>query len=169
MHLNYESSVITKLKRFLSGYARHLFWSLLTILGGLFLYLVTTLAIGYRPYSDRPRSGRHLEWELLDWNTLSFLFRFLFFLGIYLLAVLTLTFILFRLLRLIGYNRIVFALLGGLITGLVTFYVTLAIGWYIAISQVTVMVAGGLGFLYGATLFPGIINRPIQPDTRQPA
>lgn len=161
--------MIEKLKRFLSGYARHLFWSLLIILGGLFIYLVAALSVGYRPYSDRPRSGQHLNWELLDWHTLAFLFRFLLFLGAYLLAVLTLTFILFKLLRLIGYNRTVFALLGGLITGLVTLYVTLAIGWYIAINQVTVLVAGGLGLVYGATLFPVIINRHSHSDTQLPA
>jgi hypothetical protein len=158
--------VIKELKRFLSGYGRHLLWSLLIILGGLFIYLVTALSVGYRPYSGRPRSGWHLQWELLDWSTLSFLFRFLMFLGTYLLAVLTLTFILFRLLRLLGYNRIVFALLGGLITGLATFYVTLAIGWYIAINELTVIVAGGLGLIYGATLFPVIIGQHKHPDTQ---
>jgi hypothetical protein len=161
--------VIKELKHFLSGYARHLFWSLLIILGGLFIYLVLALAVGYRPYSDRPRSGLQLQWELLDWGTLSFLFRFLLFLGAYLLAVLTLTFIFFKFLRLIGYNRIVFALLGGLITGLVTFYVTLAIGWYIAINELTVIVAAGLGLVYGATLFPLIINQHKHPDSQEPA
>ena len=84
------------------------------------------------------------------------------------MAALTLTFVVFRLLRLIGYNRIVFTLLGGLITGLVTFYVTLAIGWYIAINELTVIVAGGLGLAYGATLFPAIIHPAPHPDTRQP-
>ena len=158
-----------RLKRFLSGYGRHLFWGLLIILGGLFIYLTTALAVGYRPYSDRPRSGWPLDWELLDWTTLSFLFRFLLFLGTYLLAALTLTFILFRLLRLLGYNRIVFALLGGLITGLATCYVTVAIGWYIAINDLTVIVAGALGMIYGATLFPVIINQHQYPDTEQPA
>jgi hypothetical protein len=157
---------VKRLKRFLSGYARHVFWGLLFILGGLFIYLTIALSVGYRPYSDRPRSGWRLEWELLDWSTLSFLFRFLLFLGTYLLAALTLTFILFKLLRLIGYNRIVFALLGGLITGLVTCYVTLAIGWFIAINELTVIVAGGLGLVYGATLFPVIIHQHHHPDTQ---
>lgn len=157
-----------KLKRFLSGYGRHLFWGLLIILGGLFIYLTVALSVGYRPYSDRPRSGRQLEWELLDWSTLSFLFRFLLFLGTYLLAALTLTFVVFKLLQLIGYNRIVFALLGGLITGLATCYVTLAIGWYIAINELTVIVAGGLGMLYGASLFPVIIHQQPHAETQQP-
>ena len=158
----------TELKHFFSGYARHLCWGLLIILGGLFIVLVAALAVGYRPYSDRPRSGLNLHWQLLDWHTLAFLFRFLLFLGGYLVAVLTLTFVVFRLLRLIGYNRIVFALLGGVVTGLGALYVTLAIGWYIAINALTVIVAAGLGLVYGATLFPAIIHPPPPAGTRQP-
>jgi hypothetical protein len=150
---------VKKLKQFLFGYGRHLFWGLLIILGGLLVYLTAALSVGYRPYSSRPGADWHPGWEWPDWGTLIFLFRFLVLLGVYVLAALTLTFILFRLLRLIAYNRIVFALLGGLITGLLSFYITLGIGWYIAVNELTVLVAGGLGLVYGATLFPIIINQ----------
>ena len=152
-----------KLKQFLFGYGQHLFWGLLIILGGLLVYLTAALLVGYRPYSDRPRSGFNLEWQLLDGATLVFLFRFLALLGVYVLAALTLTFIFFRLLRLIGYNRIVFALMGGLAIGLSTCYITLGIGWYIAVNELTVLVAGGLGLIYGTTLFPIIINQRKYP------
>jgi hypothetical protein len=155
---------VKKLKQFLFGYGRHLFWGLLIILGGLLVYLTAALAVGYRPYSSRPGVNWHPEWVLPDGATLIFLFRFLALLGVYVLAALTLNFILFRLLRLIAYNRIVFALMGGLAIGLSTFYITLGIGWYIAVNELTVLVAGGLGLIYGATLFPIIINQNKYPQ-----
>jgi hypothetical protein len=148
---------VKKLKQFLFGYGRHLFWGLLIILGGLLVYLTTAITVGYRPYSSRPGAG----WP--DWATFLFLFRFLTLLGVYVLAALTLNFILFRLLRLIAYNRIVYALMGGLAIGLSTFYITLGIGWYIAVNELTVLVAGGLGLIYGMTLFPIIINQNKYP------
>lgn len=147
------------MKQTLTKFAKHLLLGLLVILGGLFLYMIVVQIIGYLPYSDRPGSGWYKDDLSISWNEINYIWGFIWFLGIYILAELILVYGLFRLFTLIGYNRTVYATLGGLIIGFLTFYSTLGIGWYIAIDSSSVIAGGILGMLYGATLFP-IYLRP---------
>ncbi len=87
-----------------------------------------------------------------------FIVDFLLFLSIYVLAELIIVFIVFRVIRLIGYNRIVFGFFGGLVFFFFTGYVTLGIGWYIALDFSTVIAGGILGAIYGATIFPKFLK-----------
>ena len=77
---------------------------------------------------------------------------------------LIIVYLLFLLLRLVGYNRIVFAMLGGLIIGFLSLYMTLGIGWYIAIDGSTILAGGILGLIYGCTLFPKFL-KPVNQTT----
>ena len=150
----------------LKSFGKHLLWGLIIILGGLFIYLITIMTIGYLPYSDRPGPGWHKDHWSISWGEIKFVIDFLLFLGIYVLGELIVGYLLFRLIRLVGYNKIVFAVLGGLIFGFLTLYVTLGIGWYIALDGSTVLVGGVLGLLYGATFFPKFM-RPISIKINQ--
>lgn len=143
-----------ELKRF----GLHLLSGLFIILGGLFVYLISIMLVGYLPYSDRPGSGWYKGQIHISWQTISFIGSFILFLGIYLLAALIISYLLLRIISLFGYNRLVFALLGSLIIGFLSFYVTLGIGWYIALDDSTVIAAGILGIVYGATLFPKYLD-----------
>lgn len=138
----------------LKKFGKHLLFGTLIILGGLFLYMIFTISIGYIPYSDRPGSGWYDKDFGISWNEISAVLGFIIFLGIYIISSLAIVYLLFRLLRLIGYNRVVFKILGGLVIGILSSYWTMGIGWYIAIDGSTVIVGGILGLIYGSTLFP---------------
>jgi hypothetical protein len=135
----------------------HLLWGTIVVLGGLFSYLNVALLLGYLPYSDRPGPGWHpgVSLSLAELQSIG---GFILFLSIYWLPTLLLIYFLFRLLRLVGYNRLVYAVLGGIIIGVAAGYVTLAIGWYIALDGSTVWAGIILGLLYGATLFPKFLK-----------
>ena len=144
----------------MKNFAKHILWGSVVILGGLFLYMVISEAVGYLPYSDRPGPGWYRGKVSIAAPDLSYISGFILFLGLYLLVWLIIVFLLFRLLRLIGYNRILFAILGGIIIGAVTFYLTLGAGWYIALDGSTVSVGALLGTIYGSTLFPKFLKPP---------
>lgn len=140
------------------NFGKHLLWGLAIILGGLFLYMVAALMVGYLPYSDRPGPGWYEGEIQMNWKGVKFIIDFILFLGIYITGSLVLVFLLFRIFRLFGYNRLVYSILGGLIIGFVSLYCTLGIGWYIAIDGSTVIAGGFLGCLYGATIFPKLLK-----------
>lgn len=151
------------LKENLLNFVKHLLWGVMIILGGLFLYMTLIQAIGYLPYSDRPGSGWYKDEFSLTWNEIEYIWGFIWFLGIYISVELIIVYFLFRLFRLIGYNRVVFAILGGLIIGFLSLYTTFGIGWYIAIDSSSVICSGILGIIYGSTLFPTYI-KPIKKE-----
>jgi hypothetical protein len=155
----------SNLKGLLIQFGKHLFFGLLIILGGIFLYMICTISIGYLPYSDRPGPGWYKKPFGISWEEINYIWDFILLLGVYILGVLVIVYLLFRLFRLIGYNGIVYSILGGLIIGFLSFYVTLGIGWYIAIDDSTVLIGGILGLIYGAILFPKFL-RPIKRVTR---
>ncbi|MDO7887893.1 hypothetical protein [Hymenobacter cheonanensis] len=135
----------------------HMLWGTSVVLGGLFCYLIVTLLIGYIPYSDRPGPGWH-PGAAISLAEIQFIGGFLLFMSIYWLPTLLLLYFLFRLLRLIGYNKLIYAVLGGIIIGIAAGYWTLAIGWYIALDESTVWAGSVLGLLYGAILFPKFLK-----------
>lgn len=139
-------------------FGRHLLFGLLIILGGLFLYMTIAISIGYLPYSDRPGSGWYKKPFGISWDEISYIWSFILFLGIYILGTLIIVYFLFRLFRLIGYNKIIYSILGGLIIGFLSLYWTYGIGWYIAIDGSTILTGGILGVIYGATLFPKFLK-----------
>ena len=122
-------------------------------MGGLFLYMVVVQAIGYLPYSDRPGPGWYDE-SSFSWNQISYIGGFIGFLGIYIFVELVVVYLLFLLFQMIGFNHVVYAILGGLIIGFLTAYITMGMGWYIAIDGSSVVVGGLLGAFYGAVMFP---------------
>ena len=132
------------MKQTLIRFAKHLLWGLLIILGDLFFYMVVVQAIGYLPYSDRPGPGWH-DGLFFSWSQISYIGGFIGLLGIYILAELVVVYLLFRLFRFIGFNRMVYGVLGGLLIGFLTAYITMGIGWYIAIDGSSVIVVGLLG------------------------
>lgn len=139
-------------------FGRHLLFGLLIILGGLFLYMTIAISIGYLPYSDRPGPGWYKKPFGISWDEISYIWSFILFLGIYILGTLIIVYFLFRLFRLIGYNKIIYSILGGLIIGFLSLYWTYGIGWYIAIDGSTILTGGILGVIYGATLFPKFLK-----------
>ena len=139
-------------------FGRHLLFGLLIILGGLFLYMTIVISIGYLPYSDRPGPGWYKKPFGISWDETRYIWSFILFLGIYILGTLIIVYFLFRLFRLIGYNRITYSILGGLIIGFLSLYWTYGIGWYIAIDGSTILTGGILGLIYGATLFPKFLK-----------
>jgi hypothetical protein len=145
------------MKSILKNFAWHLFTGLLIIICGLFVYLFIIMLCGYLPYSDRPGPGWHKGMHINS-EEIMFIVDFLLFLSIYVLAELIIVFIVFRVIRLIGYNRIVFGFFGGLVFFFFTGYVTLGIGWYIALDFSTVIAGGILGAIYGATIFPKFLK-----------
>jgi len=142
------------LKTNLKQFGKHVFFGLLIILGGLFLYMTITISIGYLPYSDRPGSGWFNKDFGISWPEINSILGFISLLSIYIISTLIFVYLLFRLIRLIGYNQVIFSILGGLVIGILSGYWTMGIGWYIAIDDSTVIVGGVLGLIYGATLFP---------------
>ena len=142
------------LKTSIQNFGKHLLWGLLIISGGLFLYMVFVQTIGYLPYSDRPGPGWYRNEISISWDQIVYILGFISMLSIYILAELILVYGLFLLFRLIGYNRITYSILGGIIVGFLSFYSTLGIGWYIAIDLSSVIAGGILGIIYGSTLFP---------------
>ncbi|MDT0643066.1 hypothetical protein RM553_09525 [Zunongwangia sp. F363] len=146
------------MKKILKDLGKHILWSSLIVLGGLFLYMIIVQIIGYLPYSDRPGPGWQNDGNILSWQGISMIGGFISFLGIYILVSLLIIFGLFRIFRLFGYNRIVFSTLGGLAIGLISFYWTMGIGWYIAIDFSTIIAGGILGLIYGAFLFPRFLK-----------
>jgi hypothetical protein len=92
------------LKNSLRQFGLHLLFGLLIILGGLFVYLIFAIAVGYLPYSDRPGPGWYKKRFGIGWDEIRFVFEFILFLGIYILGTLIIVYLLFRLFRLIGYK-----------------------------------------------------------------
>lgn len=146
------------MKNIIKNIGNHLLWGILIILGGLFLYMVFAQMMGYLPYSDRPGPGWYEGGIRVDWDGIMFVLDFIFFLGIYITASLIVIYGLFRIFRIFGYNRTIDSILGGLIIGSVSLYWTLGIGWYIAIDGSTVIAGGIFGSLYGATIFPRLLQ-----------
>lgn len=145
------------MKQILIELGKHLLWGLLIILGGLFFYMVMVQEIGYLPYSDRPGRGWY-DGLPFSWSQISYIGGFIGLIGIYIFAELVVVYILFRLFRLMGFNHMVYAVLGGLVIGFLTAYITMGMGWYIAIDGSSVIVGGLLGAFYGAVLFPNIFR-----------
>lgn len=135
-------------------FAKHIIYGLLTILGGLFLFMCLAICVGYIPYSDRPGPGWYNKPFGISSKEVYFILNFLIFLGIYILGSLIIVYFIFRLLRLVGYNKIVFSILGAITIGALSFYWTLGIGWYIALGSVPVYAGGIFGAVYGGFLFP---------------
>ena len=145
------------MKQTLINFGKHLLWGLLIILGGLFFYLVGAQAIGYLPYSDRPGPGWYGGLSF-SWSQISYIGGFIGLFGIYIFVELVVVYVLFRLFRLVGFHHILYPILGGLVIGFLTAYITMGIGWYIAIDRSSVMVGGLLGAFYGAALFPSLFR-----------
>lgn len=120
--------------------------------------MTIAISIGYLPYSDRPGPGWYKKPFGISLDEVNYIWGFILFLGIYILGTLIIVYLFFRLFRLIGYNRIIFSILGGLIIGFLSLYCTLGIGWYIAIDRSTILAGGALGLIYGAMLFPKFLK-----------
>lgn len=112
----------------------HILLGLLIIIGGLYIFVM-----GYKGVTFVKNSGE--EYFFLN-------------LGIAILVELVLVFGLFSLLKLIGYNKIVYRILGGVIIGVSTFLITEIALWFVPIGQSVSNLAGLLGLIYGAVLLP---------------
>lgn len=159
-------AIISILKTFFTQLGWHLLFSSLIILGGLFIYMSIAYSIGYLSYSDRPGPGWTDKSFGIDWETLLFIGNFVLFLGIYVIGTLLILYLLFKIFVLIGFNRIVYSIIGGITIGFLCFYWTAGIGWYIAIDFSTILVGGILGSIYGATLFPTFLNPTLKSSSR---
>jgi hypothetical protein len=123
---------------------------------GLVLTLTISSAVGYLPYSDRPGPG---------WTQPVFSFALLgFYLSWSVLLLLptaiygTVIFAWLRLLTFLDAPRVITRVVGALSAGLVAFYVTAGVGWYLSIALFPVFVAAGLGAGWGALLLPRFLG-----------
>lgn len=142
------------MKQIFKKLGKHIFWGLLLILGGLFLYIITIWTIGYIPFTDNRSFGWQEEKLSISYDDINHIWQFIRLLAIYVFVELIIVYGIFSLFKLIGYNRLIYAVLGGIIIGLLTFYSALRTGWEIEVDISSIIAGGVFGFIYGTTLFP---------------
>ncbi|UPT77495.1 hypothetical protein MN086_10660 [Sulfurovum sp. XGS-02] len=113
---------------------------------------------GYLAYSDRPGPGWYAEPFSLSWE--EFLSNTVYILGwalllsIYAIIIALVLFGLVRLLERFKMPDLGVAIVGAVLSGLLSAYIVLGIGWYIAIGLPAIIVGLVLGMLFGAFLLP---------------
>ena len=125
---------------------------------GLVFTMTISSALGYLPYSDRPGPG---------WTEPFFSFALLgFYLSWSVLLLLptaiygTVIFAWLRVLNVLAAPRVIIRVVGALSAGVVAFFVSAGVGWYISIATFPVLVAAGLGAGWGAVLLPRYLGSP---------
>ena len=131
---------------------------LLVVVGGSFCFLSVAPVFGYLPYSDRPGPGWFgrvpaIGWAEF-WRGAVFMLGWVALLLPYAIVAGLIVFAIARLLERFRTPRAVVAIISGLLSGFVSGYIVLGIGWYIAISEVAVDVASVLGLMFGGLLLP---------------
>ncbi|MGM0582241.1 MAG: hypothetical protein ACQETL_16300 [Bacteroidota bacterium] len=150
------------MKPIVINFVKHLLFGSLIILGGIFSYLLIVRTLGYLPYSHAPGPGWYDDYPIV-WEEVEFFWDFILTLGIYVVGVLIVFFVLFKLFLRIGYNEKVYSALGAAAFSFSASFLTGITGWFIALDLSTIIVGGSLGSLYGAMLFPFYI-KPIEKE-----
>lgn len=114
--------------------------------------------LGYLPYSHSPGPGWYPDKYDLNWEEAKFFLKFILMLGIYLLPTLALIFGLFKLLLRIGYHRIIFSTLAGILISFATTCLTTITGNYIALDLSTSFAGAFFGYIYGFFILPYYIK-----------
>jgi len=131
---------------------------LLVVVGGVLAFLSLAPVFGYLPYSDRPGPGWYGRFPAITWSQFwhgaSSCFGWSLLLLPYAAVCGLALFLVIRVLERFRTSHFVVAVVGALLGGLVSGYVVLGIGWYIAIAAAPVWVAMMLGLLFGAWLLP---------------
>jgi len=131
---------------------------LLVVVGGVLAFLSLAPVFGYLPYSDRPGPGWYGRFPAISWRQFwqgaSFSLEWSVLLLPYAAACGLALFLVVRVLERVRTSHFVVAVAGALLGGLVSGYVVLGVGWYIAIAAAPVWVATLLGLLFGAWLLP---------------
>jgi len=131
---------------------------LVIVVGGTTLFLILSPLSGYLPYSDRPGPGWHSEpfhMTLSDFiGNAQFMLSWALFLSLYAIAIGLILLGLARLLEHFRLNRIAVSIICSVISGFLSAYIVLGIGWYIAISSAAINVSLVLGLIFGAFVLP---------------
>lgn len=131
---------------------------LLVVVGGSVCFLSLAPVFGYLPYSDRPGPGWIGKFPGIGWADFWHGVVFMSGWALLLMPLATIAaLILFSIARILEWLKTppsVVAVIGGLLAGLVSGYIVLGLGWYIAIAQAPVYFAAILGLVYGSVLLP---------------
>ena len=136
------------------GLAQAVGFYLLVAFGTSVVALVVMAFVGYVPYSDRPGPGWYGLRLAITAREVEFFVGWWAFTGLYAMPVGALLFALQDVLRLVRAPRWLVTTVCGLAGFVLSGYLAAATGWYIAISEVPVIVAAFAGGLYGALVLP---------------
>ena len=145
-------------RRFLVSTGQAVGIYLLVVAGGFALFLALAPLFGYSPYGDRPGPGWYGTFPALSWpqfwrNAWSALTVGAFF-AIYLALPALVAFCLVAGFNRLCANALVVRTTGALVTGLITTYMMLGLGWYISLDWPGLIVAVALGIGVGVWYFP---------------
>ena len=131
---------------------------LVVVVGGVLSFLSLAQVFGYLPYSDRPGPGWFGRFPAISWaefwHGASYHFGWSALLLPYAAVSGFIMFLIVRVLERFRTPRVVVAVVGALLGGIVSGYIVLGVGWYIAIAAAPVYVAMVLGLIFGALLLP---------------
>src|SRR5262245_61772135 len=127
---------------------------LLVAFGAPLVAMIVMAFVGYAPYSDRPGPGWYGLRLAITAGEIRFFVEWWAFTGLYAMPVGVLLFALEGVLRVVRAPGRLVAVVCGLAAFVLSAYLPLAAGWYIAISEVPVVVAPLAGGIYGALVLP---------------
>jgi len=152
---------------------------LVTVVGGTVLFLIISPVTGYVGYSDRPGPGWRgglfeITWQGFIGNAIEMI-QWGLFLAIYAIVMAVALFAVIRLLEKLRVHKIAIAIIGATLSGFLSGYIVLGIGWYIAIGTPAVTASMLLGALFGAFQLPKRRipnqlphNNALNPDAQKP-
>lgn len=144
--------------RLLLDFFRSVVKFLLVAVGGTALFLIVAPVLGYVPYGDRPGPGMHFEPLSLSWQALlvnaELVLGWSLLLSIYDVVVAIFLIAVIRGLERISLPRIGVRIAGGVVGGILSGYVTFGVGWYIGIGVPAILVSLLLGATCGSFILP---------------
>jgi len=153
-----SSAIMAIAKSWLFDLLRSVGLYLAVVVGGSVCFLSLAPIFCYLPYRDRPGPGWFGKFPAIGWadfwHGVAFMSSWALLLMPLAAVAGLIVFSVTRILERFRTPRTVVAVVGGLLAGLVSGYIVLGVGWYIAIAPAPVYVAAALGLIYGSVLLP---------------
>lgn len=135
-------------------------WYVVLVIGGIAAVLMSSILVGYLPYSDRPGPGWYGKGGSLPLEVVKFILAWALFLLPPLLVVGSGLWVFTRAVELLPVPTYSVRIAGSTTAALASGFVVLAMGWYIALDEWPVYSAMALGGVWGAWLLPRPRGRP---------
>jgi hypothetical protein len=136
---------------------KHMLMGLITIAGGLLVYSILAIVLGYTP-SSALHTPKWFVDELILIDKLEAFFSFLVMLCYFIFIELMLVYVVLRILTLLTENHTVLIITSGFLNFFSIVIIVVGLGYLASLDGVSSWLIAGLGLVYGVFIAPGILK-----------